>query len=149
MTKRTKTTLSIVIPISAIITCGMIALFVLALVNFYPPYSYSGEYKDLYSTAVWNIFGVRGYYSGGEYVRDPSIEIYEKEKDLKIYKQINMNSIIKITFGIISNNLKKKIQSLPLQDPCKYMSFILKNNSVDLCLNNNQIKKWYYGLSRR
>lgn len=79
MTKRAKTTLSIVIPISAIITCGMIALFVLALVNFYPPYSYSGEYKDLYSTAVWNIFGVRGYYSGGEYVRDPSIEIYEKD----------------------------------------------------------------------
>ena len=37
-----------------------------------------------------------------------TIEIYEKEKDLKIYKQINMNSIIKITFGIISNNLKKK-----------------------------------------
>jgi hypothetical protein len=76
-----------------------------------------------------------------------TIEIYEKEKDLKIYKQINMNSIIKITFGIISNNLKKKIQSLSIQDPCKYMSFILKNNSVDLCLNNNQIKKWYYGLS--
>ena len=76
-----------------------------------------------------------------------TIEIYEKEKDLKIYKQINMNSIKKITFGIISNNLKKKIQSLPIQDPCKYMSFILRNNSVDLCLNNNQIKKWYYGLS--
>ena len=37
-----------------------------------------------------------------------TIEIYEKEKDLKIYKQINMNSIKKITFGIISNNLKKK-----------------------------------------
>ena len=73
MTKRAKTTLSIVIPISAIFTCGMIALIVLALVNFFAPYSYSGEYKDLYSTAVWNIFGVRGcwYRTGvfGVYIR--------------------------------------------------------------------------------
>jgi len=76
MAKRAKTT--IVISISAIFA-GMIAPLVFVLVNLSAPYSYSGEYKDLYSTAVWNIFGVRGYYSGGEYYRDPSIEIYEKD----------------------------------------------------------------------
>ena len=79
MTKRAKTTLAIVIPISAIVSCALVVLIVIGLVNFLKPYSYGGEYKDLYSTAVWNIFGIRGFYSGGEFVRDPSIEIYEKD----------------------------------------------------------------------
>jgi hypothetical protein len=75
------------------------------------------------------------------------IEIFQKEKDSNVDKQIRISSILKITFGIISQNLKKKIQSLPQSNPKLYMSFILKNSSIDLFLNENKIKKWFYGLS--
>ena len=79
MTKRVKTTLAILIPISAIISCLLVALMLLAIGGFFAPYSYRGEYKDLYSTAVWNIFGIRGHFLDIEIVGDPSIEIYEKD----------------------------------------------------------------------
>ncbi len=67
--------------------------------------------------------------------------------DSNVDKIIRISSILKITFGIISQNLKKKIQSLPQPNPKLYMSFILKNSSIDLFLNENKIKKWFYGLS--
>ena len=76
------------------------------------------------------------------------IQVYQKENDIDVYKEININSIIKITFGIHSQNLKNKIGSLPNHQAWLYMSFILSNRSLDLCLNENQIKKWYYGLSQ-
>ena len=76
------------------------------------------------------------------------IQVYQKENDNNVYKEINFNSIIKITFGIHSQNLKNKIGSLPNHQAWLYMSFILSNRSLDLCLNENQIKKWYYGLSQ-
>jgi hypothetical protein len=76
------------------------------------------------------------------------IQVYQKENDIDVYKEININSIIKITFGIHSQNLKNKIGSLPNHQAWLYMSFILSNRSLDLCLNENQIKKWFYGLSK-
>ena len=76
------------------------------------------------------------------------IQVYQKENDNNVYKEINFNSIIKITFGIHSQNLKNKIGSLPNHQAWLYMSFILSNRSLDLCLNENQIKKWFYGLSK-
>ena len=75
------------------------------------------------------------------------IEIYQKDVDTKVDKTISIKSIIKITFGIISQNLKKKISSLPKPYPWLCMSFILRNSSIDLFLNENKIKKWFYGLS--
>ncbi len=82
------------------------------------------------------------------YLKKNCIQVYQKENDNYVDKEINFNSIIKITFGIHSQNLKNKIGSLPNHQAWLYMSFILSNRSLDLCLNENQIKKWFYGLSQ-
>ena len=42
-------------------------------------YQYNGDYGDLYTVAVCNIFGAKGYFSDGEYVCDPIIEIIETD----------------------------------------------------------------------
>lgn len=43
------------------------------------PYKYEGEHPDLYTVAVNNVFGARGYMSNGESVYDPDIEVIEKD----------------------------------------------------------------------
>ena len=94
-----------------------------------------------------NSYGTKTHFYRLNYEND-SIQIYQKDKDSKVDKEILINSIIKIIFGINSSNLKKKIKTLPnINQPWLYMSFISKDTSIDLYLNENQIRKWFYGLS--
>ena len=94
-----------------------------------------------------NSYGTKTHFYRLNYDND-TIQIYKKDKDNKIDKEISINSIIKIIFGINSSNLKKKIKTLPnINQPWLYMSFISKDTSIDLYLNENQIRKWFYGLS--
>ena len=94
-----------------------------------------------------NSYGTKTHFYRLNYDKD-SIQIYKKDKDSKVDKEILINSIIKIIFGINSSNLKKKIKTLPnINQPWLYMSFISKDSSIDLYLNENQIRKWFYGLS--
>ena len=94
-----------------------------------------------------NSNGTKTHFYRLNYEND-SIQIYNKEKDSKVDKEILINSINKIIFGINSSNLKKKIKTLPnINQPWLYMSFLFKDSSIDLCLNENQIRKWFYGLS--
>ena len=44
------------------------------------PYKYKGEHVDLYTVAVNNIFKANGYYSNGEVLFDPIIEIIEEDR---------------------------------------------------------------------
>lgn len=41
--------------------------------------SYRGEYTDMYTVAVNNIFGIKGYESNGEALRNPDIHILETD----------------------------------------------------------------------
>ena len=94
-----------------------------------------------------NSNGTKTHFYRLNYEND-SIQIYNKEKDSKVDKEILINSINKIIFGINSSNLKKKIKTLPnINQPWLYMSFLSKDSSIDLFLNENQIRKWFYGLS--
>ena len=95
-----------------------------------------------------NSNGTKTHYYKLNYERD-SIQIFQKDKDSKVDKEIFLYSLIKITFGISSQNLKKKIKLLSNSDqPWLYMSFIFKEGSIDLFLNEEQVKQWFYGLSR-
>ena len=95
-----------------------------------------------------NSNGTKTHYYKLNYERD-SIQIFQKDKDSKVDKEIFLYSLIKITFGISSQNLKRKIKLLSNSDqPWLYMSFIFKEGSIDLFLNEEQVKQWFYGLSR-
>ena len=95
-----------------------------------------------------NSNGTKTHYYKLNYERD-SIQIFQKDKDSKVDKEIFLYSLIKITFGISSQNLKKKIKLLSNSDqPWLYLSFIFKEGSIDLFLNEEQVKQWFYGLSR-
>ena len=60
-----------------ILTLGLcFGLFFWALSR---PFTYEGKYKDLYTTAVCNIFGVTGFIRAGEILPAPYIEIIEKD----------------------------------------------------------------------
>ena len=73
-----------------------------------------------------NSNGTKTHYYKLNYERD-SIQIFQKDKDSKVDKEIFLYSLIKITFGISSQNLKKKIKLLSNSDqPWLYMSFIFK-----------------------
>ena len=68
-----------------------------------------------------NSNGTKTHYYKLNYERD-SIQIFQKDKDSKVDKEIFLYSLIKITFGISSQNLKKKIKLLSNSDqPWLYM----------------------------
>lgn len=77
-----------------------------------------------------------------------SILIYKKKDSTKYDKNAPFSSIKKIIFGIFSSNLKKKIKNLEFGDqPWIYMSIVFdENNTIDLCVGDDKIKKWFYGL---
>lgn len=54
-------------------------------------YRYRDEHRDLYTVAVNNIFGIRGYDNNGEVAYDPEIEILEEDnygRVLYIYQEL-------------------------------------------------------------
>ena len=80
MTKKKR--LGLILGIS--IPCGFILTIALCFGVFFwlfsRPFTYEGEYKDLYTTAVCNIFGIQGYISDGEALYDPIITIEETDE---------------------------------------------------------------------
>lgn len=61
---------------------GRVLLCVFLVGSFlymYLYHGYDGPHRDLYSVAVNNIFGIRGYASNGEVIYDPQIHIIETD----------------------------------------------------------------------
>ena len=75
------------------------------------------------------------------------ISVYNKSGGSEPESVIYFKNIIKILYGIKTNNLIKKIKSIPNGDqPFLYMSILLRNRSIDLNFSESNIKKWFYGL---
>ena len=80
-------------------------------------------------------------------IRRNSILVFNKCGGSKPESEICFRKIIKILYGIKTQNLIKKIKSLPNNDqPFLYMSFILRDRSIDLTFSDKSIKKWFYGI---
>ena len=80
-------------------------------------------------------------------IKRNSISIFNKMGANKPESEIPFKKIRKILYGIKTTNLIKKIKTLPYNDqPYLYMSFILKDRSIDLAFSDKSIKKWFYGL---
>ena len=84
------------------------------------------------------------------YLLDPrrnSILVFNKSGGSKPESEIPFKKIKKILYGIKTTNLIKKIRNLPNNDqPYLYMSFLLKDRSLDLFFSEKSIKKWFYGI---
>ena len=79
--------------------------------------------------------------------RHNSILVFNKIGASKPESEITFRKIKKIVYGIKTTNLIKKIKNLPNNDqPYLYMSFILKDRSIDLSFSERSIKKWFYGI---
>ena len=75
------------------------------------------------------------------------ISVFNKSGGSEPESEIYFKNIIKILYGIKTTNLIKKIKNLPNSDqPYLYMSFLLRNRSVDLSFSEKNVKKWFYGL---
>ena len=84
------------------------------------------------------------------YLLDPKkncISVFNKTGGSEPESEIYFKNIIKILYGIRTNNLIKKIKTLPNSDqPYLYMSFLLKRRTIDLTFSDKNVKKWFYGL---
>ena len=75
------------------------------------------------------------------------ISVFNKSGGSEPESEIYFKNIIKILYGIKTSNLIKKIKNLPNSDqPYLYMSFLLRNRTVDLSFSDKNVKKWFYGL---
>ena len=80
-------------------------------------------------------------------IKKNCIAVYNKSGGSEPESEIYFRNIIKIVYGFKTENLIKKIKYLPNNDqPFLYMSFILRNRSIDLMFSESNIKKWFYGL---
>ena len=83
----------------------------------------------------------------------------EEEKSLSVYKKKNSKSpskyffekdIFQIRFGVKSKNLIKRYNEFKtpqLKKPWLFMSFIMKDSSIDLFMKEEQILNWIFGLN--
>ena len=75
------------------------------------------------------------------------ISVYNKSGGSKPESEIPFKKIIKVLYGIKTQNLIRKINNLPNSDQhYLYMSFLLKDRSIDLTFSDKSIKKWFYGI---
>ena len=80
-------------------------------------------------------------------VKNNCISVFNKGGGSQPESQIYFKNIIKILYGVKTTNLIKKLSLLPNSDqPYLYMSFLLKNRSIDLTFSEKNVKKWFYGL---
>ena len=76
-----------------------------------------------------------------------ALVIYDTQEDRKSYSEMKFLKIKKILYGIKSANLIKKINLIPNTDqPFLFLTFVLKNKTLDLLLTEINLKKWLYGL---
>ena len=87
--KKLKLILGICIPLGMILF--VVAPIVMVIIYLNGTYSYKGEHKDLYTTAVSNIFGVQGFSHNGETFYEPVVDIIEKDeygRTLFLYQEL-------------------------------------------------------------
>ena len=126
MTKKKR--LGLILGIS--IPCGYILTLGLCLGFFFwtlsRPFTYKGKYKDLYTTAVCNIFGIQGYVSGGEILIQPYIEIIEKDNyDRTIFlyqEETSSNDTEPFYYGAVVIIQKADSENVYYYDDC-YLPF--------------------------
>ncbi len=73
-------------------------------------YSYNGAHVDLYTVAVNNVFGIKGYLSNGEVSYNPTIDVIAKDKygrTLFLYSEYYSDSHSGPDFGIAFVVLQK------------------------------------------
>ena len=76
------------------------------------------------------------------------LRIYPTIFDTKPNKKINFKSIIKVTYGIYSENIKRKFLNLNqkhINSPWLFLSIFYKNKTLDLYLEHAKLLKWFYG----
>lgn len=69
-----------IIKITFCILCALIIVFAFAFNVLFNYTGYKGEYQDMYTVAVNNVFGISGYISNGEALSDPEIQIIETDE---------------------------------------------------------------------
>ena len=85
-----------------------------------------------------------------------TLQVRKKEGDPYPIDSYNLfRDVTKITYGIRSKNLIKKLKNENENDsetrkflrmPWKIISFILQKKSIDLYIDDNQVDTWFYGL---
>ena len=85
-----------------------------------------------------------------------TLQIRQKEGDPYPIVSYNLfKDVMKITYGIKSKNLIKKLKNKNecndetrkyLRMPWRFISFVLQKKSIDLYLENDQVDTWFYGL---
>ena len=76
------------------------------------------------------------------------LRIYNTISDKKPKKIILLNSIKKVTYGIYSDNIKKKflnINQKKINSPWLFLSIFYKEKTIDLYLIESKLIKWFYG----
>ena len=133
MTKRKKLglILGISIPCGYILTIGLCFAFAFLIMS--TPFTYKGEYKDLYTTAVCNVFGVYGYTPATEIFISPYIEIIEKDdygRTLFFYQETASDSqgLDPFYYGAILIMQKSDNEKAYYYDNC-YLPFYKRNSS--------------------
>ena len=91
---------------------------------------------------------------------DRGIRIYKKRPKEEIIikppfndpnaKTILLSDINKFTYGITSENLRKRFKNMKnssLRCPHLFLSILTKKRSIDLYMDELSLTKWFYGLS--
>ena len=94
--------------------------------------------------------GIREHFYKLDFDND-TIYIYNNLLELSSHKdKIELEEILKITYGISSNNLKKKYDGMDKEifnSPWLFFSIITKKRSYDFYIEQNKLIHWYYGLA--
>lgn len=90
------------------------------------------------------------------YELDPEnkcLKIYKstsiKEKDEDKYKTVSFDDIDAVSYGIATDNLKKKFKSIEkkeLNKPWLFLSLVMDKRSIDWYMDEDKLRKWFYGL---
>ena len=91
---------------------------------------------------------------------DKGIRIYKKKPKEEIIlnppmndpngKTILLSDIKKFTYGISSDNLRKRFKNMKnstLKCPHLFFSILTKKRSVELYMDDQSLVKWFYGIS--
>ena len=120
-------------------------------------YKINDFYQDAFIT-IYNGSIITKINFNSKGTKDHFYQIDEKNDVLEIFnktgkegeppnKIIEFDQILKIKYGICSENLKSKYKSLANKNKWMYLSFILNNSSLDWCFKKEEtLKNWFYGL---
>lgn len=92
-----------IIKSASCILFSFIILFSFVACGFFNYGGYRGEYEDLYTVAVNNVFAVRGHLSNGEVLYDPEIHILETDeygRTLFFYSEYYDSSVDQLDYGM-------------------------------------------------